>query len=50
MYCDVFTDSFMMTKLHKDIAVHMMQCAQSEEHSDNSTIKVTRWVQSNCLI
>ncbi|CAI8050712.1 hypothetical protein GBAR_LOCUS27818 [Geodia barretti] len=32
-------DSFMMTKLHKDIAIHMMQCVQSEEHSDNSTIK-----------
>ena len=29
-----------MTKLHKDIAIHMMQCVQSEEHSDNSTIKV----------
>lgn len=40
MMC-ISTDSFMMTKLHKDIAMHMMQCAQSEEHSDNSTIKVT---------
>ena len=34
-------DSFMMTKLHKDIAMHMIQCVQSEDHTDTSTIKVT---------
>lgn len=32
-------DAFMMTKLHKDIAMLMLQCVQSDEHSDNSTIK-----------
>jgi hypothetical protein len=32
-------DSFMMTKLHKDIAMHMIQCVQSEDHTDTSTIK-----------
>lgn len=32
-------DSFMMTKLHKDIAMHMMQCVQSEDHADSATIK-----------
>lgn len=35
------TDTFMMTKLHKDIAMHMMQCVQSEEYTDSTTIKVT---------
>ena len=34
-------DSFMMTKLHKDIAMLMIQCVQSEDHTDTSTIKVT---------
>ena len=37
----VVIDSFMMTKLHKDIAMHMMQCVQSEDHTDTSTVKVS---------
>ena len=29
-----------MTKLHKDIAMHMMECVQSQEYSDGAAIKV----------
>lgn len=32
----------MMTKLHKDIAMHMMQCVQSDQYTDSTTIKVTK--------
>ena len=32
----------MMTKLHKDIAMHMIECVQSEDYTDSATIKVTR--------
>ena len=37
----IVIDSFMMTKLHKDIAMYMMQCVQSEDHTDTTTVKVT---------
>ena len=29
-----------MTKIHKDIAMHLMECAQDEEYSDQATVKV----------
>jgi len=29
-----------MTKIHKDIAMHLMECVQDEEYSDQAIIKV----------
>ena len=29
-----------MTKIHKDIAMHLMECVQDEEYSDQVIIKV----------
>lgn len=29
-----------MTKLHKDIIFHLMQCVQNESLSDNAIVKV----------
>ena len=29
-----------MTKIHKDIAMHLMECVQDEEYSDQAVIKV----------
>ena len=47
MLCAII-DSFMMTKLHKDIAMHMMQCVQSEDHADSATIKVSHSSSYTC--
>eukprot|EP00731_Ephydatia_muelleri_P020972 Em0013g699a len=32
-------DSFGMTKLHKDIIMHLMQCVQNDSFSDNAIVK-----------
>lgn len=29
-----------MTKLHKDIAMHMMECVQSQDYTDSAAVKV----------
>jgi len=29
-----------MTKIHKDIAMHLMECVQDEEYTDQATVKV----------
>ena len=33
-------EAFAMTKLHKDIAVRLIQCSEDEEFTDQATIKV----------
>ena len=37
-----------MTKIHKDIAMHLMECVQDEEYSDQAVIKVG-WLTSSSL-
>ena len=29
-----------MTKIHKDIAMHLMECAEDEEFTDQAVVKV----------
>ena len=41
-----------MTKIHKDIAMHLMECVQDEEYTDQATIKVgysVWWCLRRCL-
>ena len=33
-------ESFGMSKIHKDLAMRMMECLQDEEMSDQATVKV----------
>ena len=33
-------EAFAMTKLHKDVAVRLIQCTEDEEFTDQATIKV----------
>lgn len=33
-------DAFSMTKLHRDIAMRLLECVQDEEFTDQATIKV----------
>jgi FKBP-type peptidyl-prolyl cis-trans isomerase len=33
-------ETFAMTKLHKDVAVRLIQCTEDEEFTDQATIKV----------
>ncbi len=37
---NIVTDSFGMTKIHKDIAMRLMECANSIEYSDQAIVKV----------
>lgn len=34
-------ESFGMTKIHKEIAMHMMECVQDEKFTDQATVKVS---------
>jgi hypothetical protein len=43
VYCCIISESFAMGKLHKDIAKHMVQCAETEEMSEEQLIKVSSW-------
>ena len=42
MYTNVFiVDSFGMTKIHKDIAMRLIECVNDEEYSDQAIVKVS---------
>ena len=34
-------DAFSMTKLHRDIAMRLLECVQDEEFTDQATVKVS---------
>ena len=38
----LFKDVFSMTKLHRDIAMHLLECVQDEEFADQAIIKVEK--------
>ena len=38
-------ESFAMTKLHKDIAMRLMECVGDEEYSDQAVVKVSNRVE-----
>ena len=42
----VHTDTFSMTKLHRDIAMRLLECVQDEEFTDQATVKVDTVVQT----
>ena len=41
MACCYFLDSFGMTKIHKDVAMHLMECVEDEEFTDQAVVKVS---------
>ncbi len=50
MFFRILTDAFGMTKLHKDIAMKLMECVQDEEYTDQATIKVgATYLHAKCV-
>ena len=43
-------DSFGMTKLHKDIAMYLMQCAGDEEYTDQAVVKVHTYTHTHTRV
>ena len=41
--CVFFKDVFSMTKLHRDIAMHLLECVNDEEFTDQAIIKVRHY-------
>lgn len=42
-----YVDAFGMTKLHKDIAMRLMECVKDESMSDQAVIKVRQLTMAN---
>ena len=41
LLCVHVTDMFNMTKLHKDIAVHLLECVNDQDFTDQATVKAS---------
>jgi len=39
--CSLLLDMFNMTKLHKDIAMHLLECVDDQDFTDQATVKVS---------
>lgn len=46
----VFLETFQMGKIHKDIAMFMVDAVKNEEHNDQNLVKVIRQLDKKKLI